>query len=100
MSKVSSLLHMYAVMRTFDVHINNAIFIHHLVLECVQYLYFVCCCLLKDVALTLDVPLGAIGRVEKMGGASSRGEHSYGLDITCKVCVCVCLSSLTQLLDV
>ncbi|KAF3836714.1 hypothetical protein F7725_004178 [Dissostichus mawsoni] len=37
-----------------------------------------------DVALTLDVPLGAIGRVEKMGGASSRGENSYGLDITCK----------------
>lgn len=38
----------------------------------------------------LDVPLGAISRVEKMGGASSRGENSYGLDITCKVCVCVC----------
>lgn len=37
--------------------------------------------------MTLDVPLGAISRVEKMGGASSRGENSYGLDITCKVCV-------------
>lgn len=37
-----------------------------------------------DVAVTLDVPLGAISRVEKMGGASSRGENSYGLDITCK----------------
>uniref|UniRef100_A0A673VZB1 Myotubularin n=1 Tax=Salmo trutta TaxID=8032 RepID=A0A673VZB1_SALTR len=37
-----------------------------------------------DPAVTLDVPLGAIGRVEKMGGASSRGENSYGLDITCK----------------
>lgn len=37
----------------------------------------------------LDVPLGAISRVEKMGGASSRGENSYGLDITCKVCVYV-----------
>ncbi|XP_056431555.1 myotubularin [Gadus chalcogrammus] len=35
-------------------------------------------------ALTLDVPLGVISRVEKMGGASSRGENSYGLDITCK----------------
>lgn len=33
----------------------------------------------------LDVPLGAISRVEKMGGASSRGENSYGLEITCKV---------------
>uniref|UniRef100_A0AAQ6IC30 phosphatidylinositol-3,5-bisphosphate 3-phosphatase n=1 Tax=Anabas testudineus TaxID=64144 RepID=A0AAQ6IC30_ANATE len=37
-----------------------------------------------DVPVTLDVPLGAISRVEKMGGASSRGENSYGLDITCK----------------
>lgn len=37
--------------------------------------------------MILDVPLGAISRVEKMGGASSRGENSYGLDITCKVCV-------------
>ena len=40
----------------------------------------------QEVALTLDVPLGVISRVEKMGGASSRGENSYGLDITCKVC--------------
>lgn len=37
-----------------------------------------------DLSVTLDVPLGAISRVEKMGGASSRGENSYGLDITCK----------------
>ncbi|XP_035531523.1 myotubularin-like, partial [Morone saxatilis] len=37
-----------------------------------------------DVAVMLDVPLGTISRVEKMGGASSRGENSYGLDITCK----------------
>uniref|UniRef100_A0A8C1UHE8 Myotubularin n=1 Tax=Cyprinus carpio TaxID=7962 RepID=A0A8C1UHE8_CYPCA len=34
--------------------------------------------------VTLDVPLGVISRVEKMGGASSRGENSYGLEITCK----------------
>ncbi|XP_033876728.3 myotubularin isoform X4 [Acipenser ruthenus] len=34
--------------------------------------------------MTLDVPLGVISRIEKMGGASSRGENSYGLDITCK----------------
>ena len=49
----------------------------------------------QEPAVTLDVPLGVIGRVEKMGGASSRGENSYGLDITCKVteggCVCVCV---------
>uniref|UniRef100_A0A672Q0W3 phosphatidylinositol-3,5-bisphosphate 3-phosphatase n=1 Tax=Sinocyclocheilus grahami TaxID=75366 RepID=A0A672Q0W3_SINGR len=34
--------------------------------------------------VTLDVPLGVISRIEKMGGASSRGENSYGLEITCK----------------
>ncbi|XP_030064791.1 myotubularin [Microcaecilia unicolor] len=37
-----------------------------------------------DPVLVLDVPLGVIGRIEKMGGATSRGENSYGLDITCK----------------
>lgn len=40
---------------------------------------------MQDVVVMLDVPLGAISRVEKMGGASSRGENSYGLEITCKV---------------
>ncbi|XP_053329601.1 myotubularin [Spea bombifrons] len=34
--------------------------------------------------MKFSVPLGVIGRIEKMGGASSRGENSYGLDITCK----------------
>ncbi|MGH0124853.1 UNVERIFIED_CONTAM: hypothetical protein FKN15_036414 [Acipenser sinensis] len=43
-----------------------------------------------DPAMTLDVPLGVISRIEKMGGASSRGENSYGLDITCKVLQFVC----------
>ncbi|XP_062820128.1 myotubularin isoform X5 [Anolis carolinensis] len=38
----------------------------------------------SDTVVILDVPLGAISRIEKMGGASSRGENSYGLDITCK----------------
>ncbi|GAB1302835.1 Myotubularin [Apodemus speciosus] len=38
----------------------------------------------EDSALILDVPLGVISRIEKMGGATSRGENSYGLDITCK----------------
>uniref|UniRef100_A0A8B9K4R1 Myotubularin n=1 Tax=Astyanax mexicanus TaxID=7994 RepID=A0A8B9K4R1_ASTMX len=37
-----------------------------------------------ESTVTLDVPLGNISRIEKMGGASSRGENSYGLDITCK----------------
>lgn len=34
--------------------------------------------------LFLDVPLGVISRVEKIGGASSKGENSYGIDILCK----------------
>ncbi|XP_025061139.1 myotubularin isoform X4 [Alligator sinensis] len=38
----------------------------------------------KESIVILDVPLGVISRIEKMGGASSRGENSYGLDITCK----------------
>ncbi|XP_007891243.1 myotubularin isoform X2 [Callorhinchus milii] len=37
-----------------------------------------------DPTMTLDVPLGVISRVEKIGGQSSRGENSYGLEITCK----------------
>ncbi|NWH96744.1 MTM1 protein, partial [Tichodroma muraria] len=40
--------------------------------------------LLQDPVVILNVPLGVISRIEKMGGASSRGENSYGLDITCK----------------
>lgn len=36
------------------------------------------------MAPILDVPLGVISRIEKMGGVTSRGENSYGLDITCK----------------
>lgn len=40
---------------------------------------------LQDPVVILNVPLGVISRIEKMGGASSRGENSYGLDITCKV---------------
>lgn len=39
----------------------------------------------KETPVTLNVPLGVISRIEKMGGATSRGENSYGLDITCKV---------------
>ncbi|TRY92951.1 hypothetical protein DNTS_016093 [Danionella cerebrum] len=38
----------------------------------------------SETPITLNVPLGVISRVEKMGGASSRGENSYGLEITCK----------------
>ncbi|XP_051882753.1 myotubularin-related protein 2 isoform X3 [Pristis pectinata] len=38
----------------------------------------------RDPPFVLDVPLGVISRVEKIGGASSRGENSYGLEIFCK----------------
>lgn len=38
----------------------------------------------KDPVIVVDVPLGVVSRVEKVGGASSRGENSYGIDIFCK----------------
>lgn len=34
--------------------------------------------------IVLDVPLGVVSRIEKVGGATSRGENSYGIDIFCK----------------
>lgn len=37
----------------------------------------------KEIQI-LDVPLGVVMRIEKVGGASSRGENSYGIDILCK----------------
>ena len=33
----------------------------------------------------VEVPLGAIFRVEKIGGTTSRGENAYGLELYCKV---------------
>ncbi|XP_046565750.1 myotubularin-related protein 2-like [Haliotis rubra] len=38
----------------------------------------------REPPLILDVPLCVISRVEKIGGVSSRGENSYGIDILCK----------------
>lgn len=38
----------------------------------------------REPPFILDVPLGVISRVEKIGGASSRGENSYCIDLTCK----------------
>lgn len=38
----------------------------------------------KDPVIIVDVPLGVVSRVEKVGGVSSRGENSYGIDIFCK----------------
>uniref|UniRef100_A0A673YN21 Phosphatidylinositol-3,5-bisphosphate 3-phosphatase MTMR2 n=1 Tax=Salmo trutta TaxID=8032 RepID=A0A673YN21_SALTR len=36
-------------------------------------------CTDREPAFVLDLPLGVVSRVEKIGGASSRGEVSYGL---------------------
>uniref|UniRef100_A0A4X2KYU5 Phosphatidylinositol-3,5-bisphosphate 3-phosphatase MTMR2 n=1 Tax=Vombatus ursinus TaxID=29139 RepID=A0A4X2KYU5_VOMUR len=38
----------------------------------------------RDPPFVLDASLGVISRVEKIGGASSRGENSYGLETMCK----------------
>ena len=38
----------------------------------------------KDSPLILDVPLGFVSRVEKVGGQRSTGENAYGLEIFCK----------------
>ncbi|XP_050416998.1 myotubularin-related protein 2 isoform X2 [Patella vulgata] len=38
----------------------------------------------REPPFILDVALGVISRVEKIGGATSRGENSYGIDILCK----------------
>lgn len=32
----------------------------------------------------IDVPLGVVSRIEKVGGASSRGENAYGIEVFCK----------------
>ncbi|CAG9110478.1 unnamed protein product [Plutella xylostella] len=40
-----------------------------------------------DIAMQhniLSVPLGVVSRIEKVGGASSKGENSYGIEIFCK----------------
>lgn len=38
----------------------------------------------KNQVIAVDVPLGVVSRIEKVGGVSSRGENSYGIDIFCK----------------
>ncbi|CAL1295648.1 unnamed protein product [Larinioides sclopetarius] len=38
----------------------------------------------KESPFVLDVPLGVVSRIEKVGGASSRGELSYGIELFCK----------------
>ncbi|XP_066993466.1 myotubularin-related protein 2 isoform X2 [Anabrus simplex] len=38
----------------------------------------------RETPYVLDVPLGVVSRIEKVGGASSRGENSYGIEVFCK----------------
>jgi myotubularin-related protein 1/2 len=40
--------------------------------------------LYKDSPLILDVPLGFVSRVDKVGGQRSLGDNAYGLEIFCK----------------
>ncbi len=42
----------------------------------------------------LNVPLGCISHVEKMGRSRNKGEHSYGLEIHCKVSGISCIVSV------
>lgn len=38
----------------------------------------------RETAYVVEVPLGVVSRIEKVGGASSRGENSYGIEVFCK----------------
>ena len=38
----------------------------------------------KENPVIIDIPLGFVSRVEKVGGARTPGDN-YGLDIICKV---------------
>lgn len=51
---------------------------------CVILYIFIYFCYSQDQPFILDVPLGVVSRIEKVGGASSRGENSYGIELFCK----------------
>ncbi|XP_051167073.1 myotubularin-related protein 2 isoform X1 [Leptopilina boulardi] len=38
----------------------------------------------REPPYIIEMPLGVVSRIEKVGGASSRGENSYGIEIFCK----------------
>lgn len=38
----------------------------------------------REPPFVLDVPLGVVSRIEKVGGSTSRGENSYGIELFCK----------------
>lgn len=50
-------------------------------------------CAVKDPTFVLDLPLGVLNRVEKITGASSRGDVSYLL--VCKV-INICKPSFVR----
>lgn len=37
-----------------------------------------------ELPIVVDIPLGTISKVEKIGGATSRRENAYGIEISCK----------------
>ncbi|XP_063973236.1 myotubularin-related protein 2 isoform X3 [Diachasmimorpha longicaudata] len=38
----------------------------------------------RETPYVIEVPLGVVSRIEKVGGATSRGENSYGIEVFCK----------------
>ncbi|KAK0160024.1 hypothetical protein PV328_007471 [Microctonus aethiopoides] len=38
----------------------------------------------RETPYIVEVPLGVVSRIEKVGGATSRGENSYGIEVFCK----------------
>ncbi|XP_017769087.1 PREDICTED: myotubularin-related protein 2 isoform X2 [Nicrophorus vespilloides] len=38
----------------------------------------------KEMPYVIDVALGVVSRIEKVGGQSSRGENAYGIEVFCK----------------
>jgi hypothetical protein len=65
-----------------QVEISDAVEIEEKLSHCTFSSFAVC--FIKDPPFVLDVPLGVIVRVEKVGGQTSRGENSYGIEIFCK----------------
>lgn len=70
--QLQALLQMHGqgvVLKKIPIHISN------LLLLCL----LTCSFGLQDPTFVLDLPLGVVSRVEKIGSASTRGDVSYGL---------------------
>lgn len=72
------------LLKHFQLRFFSAIIVQYPLLKFCFFLSF-----LQDPPFVLDASLGVISRVEKIGGASSRGENSYGLETVCKVNVII-----------